>query len=195
MRKTLMGMGIGMVMAAGAGAPAALAQDLCAGKTPGTFAFYTGEVERGKALPAEATEFELGKPMYAVACLADAAQPQASGGKSFRIVLSVKQTKSYDGKYSSYQTGAKQEGVFRPEISKPRKDLIVFLHEDFDLSKLHHKLEPGEYDFRLQAASEQATGQLDLTIQATSDNATLYIQELRKAGYLADGKVKVVKKD
>ena len=195
MRRTFLTTSLGMLIAAGFAPSAAQAQDLCAGRIPGTISFHTGEIERGKPLPPVASAYELGKPMYALACLADATEVQPSGGKKFRVVLSIKQTKSYDGKYSSYQASAKQEGVFRPEITKPRKDLIVYLHEDFDLSKLAYKLEPGEYSFRLQAASEQGTGQLDLTIQATSDTATLYVQELRKAGYLADGQIMVTKKD
>jgi hypothetical protein len=119
--------------------------------------------------------------------------PQPSGGKKFRVVLYVKQTTSYDGKYSSYSAGAKQEGVFRPALSKPRRDIILFLNEDFATNKgLNYMLDPGEYEFRLQAATEKGTGKLDVTLDFKNDVA--YIQELRKAGYVADGKVKVIKR-
>lgn len=169
------------------------AADLCAGKTPGTITFYDREVDRDKPLPPAVTELDFSKEMWAVACLTDTVGPQPAGGKKFRVVLYVKQTKSYDGKYSSYSANAKQEGVYRPALSKPRRDVILFLNEDFDTNKgLNYKLDPGEYDFRLQAATEKGTGKLDLTIDWKNDVA--YIQELRKAGYVADGKIKVIKK-
>lgn len=174
-------------------ASAAQAADLCAGKTPGTFIFFDREVDRDKPLPPAVTELDFSKEMWAVACLTDPVGPQADGGKKFRVVLYVKQTKSYDGKYSSYSANAKQEGVYRPGLSKPRRDVILFLNEDFATNKgLNYKLDPGEYDFRLQAATEKGTGRLDLTIDWKNDVA--YIQELRKAGYVADGTVKVIKK-
>ncbi|CAH2032426.1 hypothetical protein [Trichlorobacter ammonificans] len=167
--------------------------DLCAGTSPGTFMFFDREVERGKPLPPQVTEFDFGKDMWAVACLTDTVGPQPDGGKKFRVVLYVKQTKSHDGKYSSYAANAKQEGVYRPGLSKPRKDVILFLNEDFATNKgLNYKLDPGEYEFRLQAATEKGTGRLDLTVDWKNDVA--YIQELRKAGYVADGTIKVIKR-
>ena len=169
------------------------AADLCAGKVPGSITFYDSEIDRDKPLPPQLTELDFGKEMWALACLTDPVGPQADGGKKFRVVLYVKQTKSYDGKYSSYSANAKQEGVFRPALSKPRKDIILFINEDFSTNKgLSYKLDPGEYEFRLQAATEKGTGKLDVTIDWKNDVA--YIQELRKAGYVADGKVKVVRR-
>lgn len=170
----------------------AMSADLCKGKTPGTITFFKQEIDRDKALPAAATELDFADPMWALVCLTDPVGPQPANGKKFRIVLYVKQTKSLDGKYSSYSANAKQEGVFRPELSKPRKDIIMFLNEDYETGKgLSHKLDPGEYEFRLQAATEKGTGKLDVTFDFKNDVA--YIQELRKAGYVADGKIKVIK--
>ena len=168
------------------------AADLCAGKKAGSITFFDREIDRDKPLPEQVSELDFNKEMWALACLTDPVGPQADGGKKFRVVLYVKQTKSFDGKYSSYSTSAKQEGVFRPALSKPRKDIILYLNEDFSTTKgLSYKLDPGEYDFRLQAATEKGTGKLDLTIDWKNDVA--YIQELRKAGYVADGKIKVIK--
>jgi hypothetical protein len=175
-------------------AAAVQAADLCAGKTPGTVTFFDREIDRDKPLPAPVTELDFSKEMWALVCLTDPVGPQVDGGKKFRVVLYVKQTKSYDDKYSSYAANAKQEGVFRPALSKPRKDIILFLNEDFATNKgLSYKLDPGEYDFRLQAATEKGTGKLDLTIDWKNDVA--YIQELRKAGYVADGRIKVLKQN
>jgi hypothetical protein len=175
-------------------AAAVQAADLCAGKTPGTVTFFDREIDRDKPLPAPVTELDFSKEMWALVCLTDPVGPQADGGKKFRVVLYVKQTKSYDGKYSSYAANAKQEGVFRPALSKPRKDIVLFLNEDFATNKgLSYKLDPGEYEFRLQAATEKGTGKLDLTIDWKNDVA--YIQELRKAGYVADGRIAVLKQN
>ncbi|QOX80122.1 hypothetical protein FY034_14670 [Trichlorobacter lovleyi] len=170
------------------------AKELCAGKTPGTITFFDREIDRDKPLPEAVTELDFSKEMWALVCLTDPVGPQADGGKKFRVVLYVKQTKSYDGKYSSYAANAKQEGVFRPALSKPRRDIILFMNEDFATGKgLSYKLDPGEYEFRLQAATEKGTGKLDLTIDWKNDVA--YIQELRKAGYVADGRIKVLKQN
>lgn len=168
------------------------AADLCAGKTPGTITFFDREVDRDKPLPQPLNRVDFSKEIWALVCLTDPVGPQAENGTRFRVVLYVKQTKSLDGKYSSYASNAKQEGVFRPALSKPRKDIILFLNEDFLTAKrLTHKLDPGEYTFRLQAATEKGTGKLDVTFDFKNDVA--YIQELRKAGYVADGSVTVVK--
>ena len=167
-----------------AAAPAR-AGDLCKGKTPGTVTFYAEEISRDKPLPPPTTTLTVGRPMFALACLTDAVGPQEEGGTKFRAVLYVKATKTEA--YSSFSQG-KQFGVVRPSLSKPRKDLIFALHEDFD--HLDTRLDPGEYEFRLQAASEKGSGKLDVTIDLK--NAVAYVQELRKAGYLADGTVKAV---
>lgn len=147
------------------------AADLCAGKTPGTFSFYNQEISRDKPLPKPVTQLAVGKPMFALGCLTDSVGPQAAGGKQFRVVLYV------DGK----QTG----GVFRPQLSVPRTEVILAIDEDFSLSTINS----GTHEFRLQAASEKPTGKIDVTVDLKNDVA--YIQELRKAGYLADGKVQV----
>jgi hypothetical protein len=152
------------------------AADLCAGKTPGTFTFYNKEVSRDGALPQPVTQLQFGQPMFAVACLTDSVGPQPSGGKQFRVVLYV------DGK----QFG----GVFRPQLSVPRKDVIIAIDEDFGDS-MKHMLDAGTHEFRLQAASEKPTGKIDVTLDLKNDVA--YVQQLRKAGYLADGKVQVKK--
>lgn len=147
---------------------AAQAADLCAGKTPGTFSFYDQEISRDKPLPKPVSQLAAGKPMFALACLTDSVGPQAAGGKQFRVVLYV------DGK---------QTGVFRPQLSVVRKEIIIAIDEDFSLSTLN----AGAHEFRLQAASEKPTGKIDVTLDLKNDVA--YVQELRKAGYLADGKV------
>ena len=177
---------IALVLAATAslGLASARAEDLCKGKTPGTVTFYAEEISRDKPLPAPVTELAIGKPMFALACLTDAVGPQEEGGTKFRAVLYVKATKTE--KYSSFSAG-KQFGVVRPGLSKARKEIIFAISEDFD--HLQDRLDPGEYEFRLQAASEKGTGKLDVTLDFK--NAVGYVQELRKAGYLADGKVKV----
>jgi hypothetical protein len=152
---------------------AAQAADLCAGKTPGTFTFFDQEISRDAPLPAPVTQLAAGKPMFALACLTDKVGPQESGGNKFRVVLYV------DGR----QTG----GVFRPKLSMARKDVIIAIDEDFSLDMV----DSGSHEFRLQAASEKPTGTIDVTIDLKNDVA--YVQQLRKAGYLADGKVRVSK--
>lgn len=154
----------------------AQAADLCAGKTPGTFTFYNQEISRDKTLPKPVNQLQFGQPMFALACLTDSVGPQASGGKQFRVVLYV------DGK----QFGS----VFRPQLSAARKEVILAIDEDFGDS-MKHMLDAGAHEFRLQAASEKPTGKIDVTVDLKNDVA--YIQQLRKAGYLADGKVQVTK--
>jgi len=147
----------------------ALATDLCAGKTPGTITFYAQEIDRDKPLPPPATELNYSDNMFALACLTDTVGPQSAGGKSFRVVLWV---------------NGKQFNVFRPALSKSRKDIIISLKEDFG-DRMSYMLDPGVHRIRLQAASEKASGKVDVTFDFKNDVA--YIQELRKAGYLADG--------
>ncbi len=170
----------------------AMAADHCKGKTPGSVTFFNQEIDRDKPLPAAVKELDFSGPMWALLCLPEAAGPQEDGGKKFRVVLYVKAVESPDGKYNTYSAKAKQEGgVFRPALSKARKDIILFINEDFNYKSLAAKLDPATYEFRLQAASEKATGKVDVTIDWSNDVA--YFQELRKAGYLADGKVRVIK--
>jgi len=171
---------------------AARAADLCAGKKPGTITFYDQEISRDAPLPKAADKLVFGKPMFALLCLADAVGPQEDGGTKFRVVLYVKQVNLKEDQYSAYKE-AKQEGaVFRPQLSKSRKDIIVSVGEDFGDS-LGAKLDAGDYEFRLQAATEKGTGTLDITVDWKNDVA--YLQELRKAGYVADGRVRVSKAD
>jgi hypothetical protein len=172
-------------------AQAALAADVCAGKKPGSITFYDQEISRDTPLPAPVTTLDFNKPMFALLCLTESAGPQPPNGKKFRVVLYVKQVNLPDGKYSSYKQAKQDGGVFRPQLSVARKNVIVAINEDFDFSGLSAKLDPGEYEFRLQAASEKGTGKLDVTIDWSNDVA--YLQELRKAGYLADGTVKIIK--
>jgi len=105
----------------------------------------------------------------------------------------VKQLNIPEGQYSPYSEAKQEGGVLRPEISEARKDIVIWLHEDFDMDAVQAKLDPGEYELRLKAASEEGTGKLDVTFQVAQDNVSAYVQELRKAGYLADGRVKMVK--
>ena len=153
----------------------AAGQGPCSGKTPGTFTFYDQEISRDKPLPAPVKQLQFGKPMFALACLTDSVGPQPSGGKAFRVVLYV------DGR---------QFGLFRPQLSVPRQEVIISVDEDFgDSMKL--MIDSGTHEFRLQAASEKPTGKIDVTLDFANDVA--YVQQLRKAGYLADGKVQVTK--
>ncbi|MBF0558490.1 MAG: hypothetical protein HQL08_06880 [Nitrospirae bacterium] len=170
---------------------ASFAADVCAGKKPGSITFFDQEISRDTPLPKPVTTLNFSKPMFALICMTDSAGPQSSGGKKFRVVLYVKQVNLPAGKYSSYKQAKQEGGIFRPQLSVARKDVIVAINEDFDFTGLAAKLDPGEYEFRLQAASEKGTGKLDVTVDWSNDVA--YIQELRKAGYLADGTIKVVK--
>ncbi len=169
-------------------ASGAWAKDLCEGKRKGAVYFYDKEISRDSALPEEVSKWNFSGEMWALLCLANPVGPQEANGKKFRVVLYAKQTASKDGKYSSW-SNAKQAGLFRPELSAPRSEVILYFNEDFDYSGLKAKLDSGEYEFRFQAATEKGTGKLDLTIDW--NNEVAYIQELRKAGYVADGKISV----
>lgn len=172
------------------GLPAAAKEaDLCAGQAPGTVTFYDQEISRDAPLPAPVTALKFSGPMFALLCLADPVGPQAEGGKAFRVVLYVKQVDAGE-KYTEWKAGQQAGSVFRPQLSKKRKDLIVALGEDFGDS-LQHRLDAGRYEFRIQAATEKGTGKLDVTVDGKNEVA--YLQELRKAGYVADGAVTVEK--
>ena len=152
------------------------AADLCAGKTPGTFTFYAKEITRDQPLPPAVTQLQFGQPMFALACLTDSVGPQPDGGKQFRVVL--------------YVNGKQFGAVFRPQLSVARKDVIIAIDEDFGDS-MKHMLDAGTHTFRLQAASEKPTGKIDVTLDLKNEVA--YVQQLRQAGYLADGRVQVRK--
>lgn len=85
---------------------------------------------------------------------------------------------------SSSIKDAKQVGVFQPQLSKARKDVIVALGEDFGDSP-GAKLDASMHDFRLRAAIENGPGKLDATVD--TKNSVEYRQELRKAVYVTDG--------
>ena len=150
------------------------AADLCAGKAPGSVTFFDQEISRDAALPRPVTLFDARRPMFALMCLTDAAGPQASGGEKFRVVMYV------DGR---------QKGVLRPLMSKPRKDVIVAISEDFD--DQIKELDSGKHELRIQAATETGTGKRETEINL--DTGNVHTQELRKAGYVADGRVAVNK--
>jgi len=151
------------------------AGDLCDGKKPGTVSFYTQEISRDAPLPKAVDTFEASQStLFALLCLSKAAGPQESGGKKFRIVLYV------DGR---------QQGLLRPQLSKPRKDVILAISEDFD-SQLK-ELGDGSHELRFQAASEQENGKTDIDVNLDSGKVTK--QKLRDASYLADGKITITK--
>ncbi len=155
-------------------ASTAHATDLCAGKKPGSISFYKQEVSRDGALPAAVDKFAGTDTMFAVLCLSSTVGPQASGGKKFRVVLYV------DGR---------QSAVLRPQLSKPRKDIIVAITEDFaDQIK---EMASGTHELRLQGASEKENGKTD--VEVNLDSGTVTKQKLRDASYLADGKISVTK--
>jgi hypothetical protein len=155
--------------------PSATAADLCAGKQPGSISFYNAEVDRDKALPPAATQLVYSKPMFAVLCLSDAVGPQPPKGTKFRIVLWI---------------NGKQFGVFRPELSKPRKDIIIDVKEDFG-DRMGYMIDAGTHKLRLQGATEKVTDKVDVTLDFKNDVA--YFQRLRAAGYVADGEIALVK--
>lgn len=149
--------------------------DLCAGKQPGSISFYDVEVDRDKAPPAPVTQLVYSKPMFAVLCLLDSVGPQPAKGTKFRVVLWL---------------NGKQFGVFRPELSKPRKDIILDVKEDFG-DRMGYMLDAGTHRLRLQGATEKVTDKVDVTLDFKNDVA--YFQRLRAAGYVADGEIKLVK--
>ncbi len=154
---------------------AATAADLCAGKQPGSIAFYDVEVDRDKTPPPPVSKLDYRKPMFAVLCLSDAVGPQPPKGTKFRVVLWV---------------NGKQFGVFRPELSKPRKDIIIDVKEDFG-DRMGYMLDAGTHRLRLQGATEKVTDKVDVTLDFKNDVA--YFQRLRAAGYVADGEVTLSK--
>lgn len=154
---------------------AAAAADLCAGKQAGSIAFYDEEVDRDKAPPPPVARLDYSKPMFAVLCLSDAVGPQPPKGTKFRVVLWV---------------NGKQFGVFRPELSKPRKDIIIDVKEDFG-DRMGYMLDAGTHRLRLQGATEKVTDKVDVTLDFKNDVA--YFQRLRAAGYVADGETTLTK--
>ena len=163
-----------IALAALVSAPA-FAADLCAGKQPGSVAFYDVEVDRDKALPPPVTQLVFREPMFAVLCLNDAVGPQPPKGTKFRVVLWV---------------NGKQFGVFRPELTKQRKDLIIDVKEDFG-DRIGCMIDAGTHKLRLQGATEKVTDKVDVTLDFMNDVA--YFQRLRAAGYVADGEITLVK--
>ena len=156
-------------------AASASGADPCAGKQPGSISFYGVEVDRDKAPPSPVTQLVYSKPMFAVLCLLDAVGPQPPKGTKFRVVLWI------DGK---------QFGVFRPELSRPRKDIIIDVKEDFG-DRMGYMIDAGTHKLRLQGATEKVTDKVDVTLDFRNDVA--YFQRLRAAGYVADGEIALVK--
>ena len=155
-------------------APASAAE-LCTGKQPGSILFYNAEVDRNKIPPAPVTRLAFSKPMYAVLCLAEAVGPQPPDGTKFRVVLWI------DGK---------QSGVYRPELSKSRKDIIVDIKQDFD-DRILRTLKAGTHELHFHGATERVSE----TVSATLDykNEPDYFQRLKLLGYVADGEIAVGK--
>lgn len=156
-------------------AASAFGADICAGRQPGSISFYDVEVDRDKSLPPPVTQLIYSKPMFAVLCLLDAVGPQPAKGTKFRVVLWL------DGK---------QFGVFRPELSRSRKDIILDVKEDFG-DRMGYMIDPGTHRLRIQGATEKLTDKVDVTLDFKNDVA--YFQRLRAAGYVADGEIALVK--
>jgi hypothetical protein len=152
----------------------ALAADICAGKQPGSVTFYNAEISRDSALPQAVDSFKASDAMFMLICLDQAVGPQASGGTTFRIDLYV------DGR---------QTALTRPQLSKPRKEIITELKDSF--RDAISSLPSGTHELRFQAVTEAQTGKKD--VEVNLDTGSVTKQNLRKAGYVADGKIKVTK--
>jgi hypothetical protein len=152
----------------------ALAADICAGKKPGSVTFYATEISRDKALPQAVESFKASDSMFMLTCLGQAVGPQASGGNTFRIDLYV------DGS---------QTALARPQLSKPRMEIIAELKDSF--RDAISSLPSGTHELRFQAVTETQTGKKE--IEVNLDTGAVTKQNLRKAGYFADGKINVTK--
>jgi hypothetical protein len=152
----------------------ALAADICAGKKPGSVTFYAAEIFRDKDLPQPVESFKASDSMFMLMCLGQAVGPQASGGTTFRIDVYV------DGKQTS---------LTRPGLSKPRMEIIIDLKDSF--RDTVSSLPSGTHELRFQAVTETQTGRKDIEINLDTGSVTK--QNLRKAGYVADGKINVTK--
>jgi hypothetical protein len=152
----------------------AFAVDICAGKTPGSITFFNSEISRDSALPKPVDSFKASDSMFMLICLDQAVGPQASGGTTFRIDLYVDR---------------KQTALTRPQLSKPRKEIITELNDSFKGAIAD--LPPGTHEIRFQAVTESQTGKKDVEINLDTGSVTK--QDLRKAGYVADGKINVTK--
>lgn len=153
---------------------AALAVDICAGKKAGSVTFYDAEISRDTKLPPAVENFKASDSMFLLMCLGQAVGPQASGGKKFRIDLYV------DGS---------QTALVRPQLSKPRKEIIIDIKDPFrdEIASLSQ----GTHELRFQAVTETETGKRE--IEVNLDTGSVTKQNLRKAGYVADGKIKITK--
>ncbi|MCX7143710.1 MAG: hypothetical protein NT123_22235 [Proteobacteria bacterium] len=153
----------------------ASAADLCAGRQPGAITFYNAEVDRNKAPPTPVTQLSFGKPMYAVLCLTDAVGPQPPDGRAFRVILWI------DGK---------QSAVYRPELSKSRKDIIVDIKGDFG-DRIFRRMKAGTYELHFHGATEKVSEAVSATLDFKKEAD--YFQRLKVLGYVADGEVTLVK--
>jgi hypothetical protein len=155
-------------------ATSALAADICAGKAPGSITFYNAEISRDSALPKPVDSFKASDSMFMLICLDQAVGPQASGGKTFRVDLYVDR---------------RQTALTRPQLSKPRKEIITELKDSF--RDAIADLPSGTHELRFQAVTETANGKKDVEINLDTGSVTK--QNLRSAGYVADGKINVTK--
>jgi hypothetical protein len=148
--------------------------ELCDGKDAGSVSFYKAEITRDSALPAAVSSLKTSDKMFMLMCLTEAVGPQKSGGEKFRIDLYV------DGR---------QTALTRPGLSKPRKEIIIELKDSFrDAVK---DLSAGTHELRFQAVSETLNGKKETEVNL--DTGSVTTQKMRSAGYLADGKIKVLK--
>ena len=150
------------------------AADICAGKTPGSITFFNSEISRDSALPKPVDSFKASDSMFMLICLDQAVGPQSSGGHTFRVDLYVDK---------------RQTALTRPQLSKPRKEIITELKDSF--RDAISDLPSGTHELRFQAVSETETGKKDVEINLDTGSVTK--QNLRKAGYLADGRINVTK--
>ena len=155
-------------------ATSAFAVDICAGKAPGSVTFYNAEISRDKALPKPVDSFRASDSMFMLTCLDQAVGPQSSGGKTFRIDLYVDR---------------KQTALTRPQLSKPRKEIITELKDSF--RDAIADLPSGTHELRFQAVTETENGKKDVEINLDTGSVTK--QNLRSAGYVADGRINVTK--
>jgi hypothetical protein len=155
-------------------ATSALAEDICAGKQPGSVTFYNTEISRDKALPKPVESFKASDSMFMLTCLEQAVGPQASGGTTFRIDLYVDK---------------KQTALTRPQLSKPRKEIITELKDSF--RDAISSLPSGTHELRFQAVTETQNGKRE--VEVNLDTGSVTKQNLRSAGYVADGRINVTK--
>lgn len=155
-------------------ATSAHAADICAGKAPGSITFFNAEISRDSALPKPVDSFKASDSMFMLICLDKPVGPQSSGGKTFRIDLYVDK---------------RQTALTRPQLSKPRKEIITELKDSFRDAMAD--LPSGTHELRFQAVTEAENGKRE--VEVNLDTGSVTKQNLRSAGYVADGKINVTK--